>query len=287
MTKHDHHTVPKYYFKGFAIPDEPAFVWEYQRKGFFRPTTPSGKGNPVKRALSKASVITDFYGDVEDHLADREAAAKPVIEKIRTSSTSPRITTAEKEQLTDYIGLMMRRTTTGDQRTTSTWPTVLAKLRPQLERVIAAFAYAGRFEEAIKLQKQLDEYCKAMPREIRQESLKQPYVQVRARIIELTWQFLTTDRPKFLTSDNPVRFPEPEGLGHPWAFLLLPLSSTIALLASTSEFTTGFHLPTNEDRMVTRVSEEQVATLNHLSMTGAKKYVYYHAAEGWIAQSFA
>jgi len=285
--KHHHHTVPKFYLKGFSIPDDPAFIWEYHRTNQFLPGHRRDKHNPVKRALSKASVITNYYGTIEDDLAEREEAAKPIIEKIRTSDASPRITQQEKEQLSDYIGLMIKRTTTGEQRTTSTWPTVMKKLRPQFERDIATFAYYGRFSDARKLQEVLDEFNHGMPTDLRHTSIKMPFGQVSTRIISLTWQFFTTTEPSFLTSDNPVRFPEHEGIGHPLAFLLFPISSTITLLASTQEFAALFSMPTEDDRSTASVSAAQVATLNHLTITGAQKYVYYHAAEEWITQSFA
>jgi hypothetical protein len=67
----------------------------------------------------------------------------------------------------------------------------------------------------------------------------------------------------------------------------LPISSTITLLASTPEFATLFKMPTAADGTASAVTTEQVGTLNHLTITGAEKYVYYHAAERWITESFA
>ncbi len=106
-------------------------------------------------------------------------------------------------------------------------------------------------------------------------------------MIDFTWQFLTTNQASFVTCDNPVRYPEHEGIGHDLGFVLLPISSTITLLASTTLFAQLFQMPTGNDRSTTHVSEQQVATLNHLTITGARKYVYAHAAQEWITQSFA
>ena len=102
--KHDHHTTPRYYLKAFGIPTEPAFIWQYQRGKPYHPGTRGDRHNPVKRPLKKAGVITDYYGPYEDHLAQREAAATPIIEKLRTTqSQGARLTASEKKQLTDYI----------------------------------------------------------------------------------------------------------------------------------------------------------------------------------------
>ncbi len=283
--KHHHHTVPKYYLKGFADSTAPAFIWEYHRGKPFHPGSRADRCNPVRRPLRKASVIIDYYGEREDTLAQREEAAKPIIEKIRTATT-PLITQGEKEQLTDYISLLIKRTTAGEQRTTGLWPEVIKKLRPQFERDIQALAYNGRFSDAHHLSKDLDQWTHGMPTDLRQTSVIQAFEQVKQRIIELTWQFLTSTTPAFLTSDNPVRFPEPEGLAHPLAFLLLPISSTITLLASTNEFATLFGLPTGHDRSTSAVTD-QIPTLNTLTITGAHHYLYSHAANREVATSFA
>ena len=110
---------------------------------------------------------------------------------------------------------------------------------------------------------------------------------MRQRIIDLDWTFITAPTPSFLTSDNPVRFPESEGLGHPLAFLMFPISTTMTLLASTDLLVTTFTLPkAHDDRASTSASEHQIAVLNHLTITGAYEYLYSHEATPTIARNF-
>jgi hypothetical protein len=288
-TKHDHHTTPRYYLKAFRIPNEPAFIWQYQRGKPYNPGTRGDRHNPVKRALKKAGVISDYYGPHEDHLEQREAAATPLIERLRATHTSSALlTTSEKEQLTDYIGLLIKRTTAGEERTTQIWPNVLKNLRPRLERFMAELAYNGRFKDAHTINKILAEYAHGMPPDLRQSTITQPYDQVRKRIIELRWTFLTASDDVFITSDNPVRWPEHEGLGHECAFLNLPISTRITLFAGTTAASTLFGFPqATTDCASTPVTPDQAAILNHLTITGAHQYLYAREASEDLTRSRA
>lgn len=288
--KHHHHTAPEYYLKAFRIPDDPTRIWEYQRGKPYNPGHRSDYHNPIKRALKKASVKIDYYGAYEDTLATLEEAALPVIEKLRTTPTptqGPLLTPAEKEQLTEYLGLFMKRTTAREERLPSVWNTVRPQVLIKLERDITNLMNQGRFTKARELQEEKRKYEAGMPEELRQRSTIEPYNRVRSRIIELRWTFLTTPTPALLTSDNPVRYPEHEGLGHDLAFLTMPWSTTIALFASTPQAAALFALPSAEHDCASRtVTADQVAILNHLTITGAHQYLYSHRADEDTAGSF-
>lgn len=288
--KHNHHTTPRYYLKGFRIPDQPAYIWQYHRGTPYQPGHRSDRHNPVKRALKKAGTITDYYGTYEDDLEEREACATPIIERLRATphdTITPLLTQADKAQLTDYIGLLMKRTTARDERTPNIWKTVLAQQHTTLDQMQRDLAYAGRFTDARKIDEIRHEYDAGIPEEIRRRSILMPFDRVRSRIIELRWAFLTTPTPALLTSDNPVRYPEHEGLGHDLAFLTIPWSTTITLFASTHQAAALFTLPSADHDCASRtVTPEQVATLNHLTITGAHQYLYSHRADEDTATSF-
>jgi hypothetical protein len=286
--KHDHHTTPRYYLKAFSIPTEPAFIWQYQRGKPFNPGTRGDRHNPVKRPLKKAGVIKDYYGTHEDDLERREATATPLIQRLRTTRASdPLLSTTEKEQLTDYIGLLIKRTTTGEERTIQIWPNVLKNLRPRLERLMAELAYNGRFKDAQTINKLLAEYSHGMPPDLRQSTVTQPYDQVSKRIIELHWTFLTAADDVFITSDNPVRWPEHEGLGHECAFVHLPISPRVTLFAGTTAASTLFGFPqASNDCARAAITPDQGAILNHLTITGAHRYLYARDASEELTRSF-
>ncbi len=284
--KHDHHTAPRYYLSAFRIPNEPAFIWEYHRGTPYNPGPPGKNRNPVKRALKKASVKTDYYGNYEDDLATREEAAKPILEKLRTTPPNePRLTTTEKATLTDYIGLFMKRTTAREEQLPSIWKTVRPKVNIELEHAITTLMNQGNFAKARELQDEKKKYEQGVPDEIRQRSIIEPYNLVRDRILNLNWTFLATP-PVLITSDNPVRFPEHEGLGHFLAFLTFPISPTLTLFAGTKNATELLELPTaSNDCSTATATDHQARVLNHLTITGAHKYLYSHEATEDIANS--
>lgn len=283
--KHDHHTAPRYYLSAFSIPDEPAFIWEYQRGTPYNPGPPGKSRNPVKRALKKASVKTDYYGNYEDDLARREEAAKPVLEKLRTTPTEPRLTPTEKATLTDYIGLFIKRTTAREERLPDIWKTVRPQQIIKLEQAITTLMNQGAFTKARELQDEKKKYEQGVPDEIRQRSTIEPYNLVRNRILNFHWTFLTTP-PVLITSDNPVRYPEHEGLGHHLGFITFPISPALTLLAGTKDASDLLELPTaTTDCGTATATDHQAKVLNHLTITGAHKYLYSHEATEDIANS--
>jgi hypothetical protein len=125
-----------------------------------------------------------------------------------------------------------------------------------------------------------------VPYEIRQRSTIEPYDLVRDRIINFNWTFLATP-PVLITSDNPVRYPEHEGLGHFLGFLNFPISPTLTLLAGTKDATDLLELPTaSTDCGTASASDHQAAILNHLTITGAHRYLYSPEASEELSRTF-
>lgn len=287
--KRDHHTSPAHYLKAWTIPEEPTRLWEYHRGTPYNPGHRADYHNPVKRALRKASVITNYYGPYENHLEAREQAAQPLIDRLRTlppTNSTPLLTAGEKATITDYIGLFMKRTTAREERLGQLWKTVRPSETIKFEHTVTQLMNQGDFTRARELRDLLREYEAGMPQSIRQRSTIEPYNRVRNCIIELHWTFLTTT-PVLLTSDNPIRYPEHEGLGHHLAFLTFPISTTMTLLAATDAFTTLIDLPrAGTGCGTTSTTEHQEAVLNHLTITGAHRYVYSHEAKEETARNF-
>lgn len=284
--KHDHHTVPRLYLKGFRIPHEPAFIWEYHRGTPFTPGRRADRHNPVRRALKAASVKIGYYGQYEDDLAEREERVKHLLERARTGSTQGALLTSDEKALfTDYIGLMIKRTTAGEERTKALWPAVFSQQRPFLEQLRRTAADHGRFTDALAITRLIDQYDNGMPDDLRQRTVTIPYNKLRQRIIDLPWTFLTTTG-SFITSDNPVRWPEHEGLGHEYAFLTIPISTSTALFAGPPQAATLFNLPINsQDCGTAAIDSVQTMTINHLTITGAYQYVYSHECSEDIART--
>ena len=289
--KRRHHTAPEYYLKAFRIPHERAFLWEYHRGTPFNPGRPGKDRNPVKRALSKASVKIDYYGPYEDSLEQLEAAALPVIDKLRTTrenTAGPLLTPPEKATLTDYIGLFMKRTTAREQRLPDIWKVVRPQELIKIEHAITLLMNHGDFTNARKLQEEKKKFERdEVPTELRQRSTIEPYNLVRQAINKLPWTFLRTSTPSLLTSDNPVQFPEREGLAHALAFLTFPISTTVTLFIGEDAVRDLFTLPLlTEDCDSAPLTKDQANILNHLTITAAHKYVYSHEASEETVRNF-
>lgn len=287
--KHNHHTTPRYYLKGFRIPSEPPYIWQYQRGKPYNPGHRADHHNPVKRPLKTAGVIKDYYGAYEDQLAKREEQATPLIERLRTSNTSttPLLNHHEKEQLTDYIGLLIKRTTAREARLPGIWKNVMDRERPRLIELIAlrlTLADQGRFSEALQISAALAPYEQGMPADLMQQTILRPFERVSERIPNLYWTIaIAPPHHHYITSDNPVRFPH-EGINDTHAFLTLPLSTSVSLIAAAAP---ALNLPRAEQDCTTiQAAPEQVDTLNHLTITGAHHYLYSHEANEHLAQSF-
>src|ERR1700733_6730174 len=111
--KHEHHTVPAFYLKGFVIRKGEKFIWVYKRGQQFKPAageiTPNPrkeKNNPYKDTIRRACVERDFYANpnavdkefefYENQLELLERPAISVLTKIRSLQT---ISSDEKREL--------------------------------------------------------------------------------------------------------------------------------------------------------------------------------------------
>jgi hypothetical protein len=152
---------------------------------------------------------------------------------------------------------------------------------------MAWLAYHGRFKDAQTVNHLLAEYAQGMPIELRQSSVTLPFDQVKMRILDFRWTFLTSAEDVFITSDDPVRWPEHEGFGHECAFLHLALSPRMTLFAGTTAASSLFSFPQGAtDCASAAVTAHQAEILNHLTITGADQYLYSHEASEHLSLSF-
>jgi hypothetical protein len=267
----DQHLTPRFYLRGFADPNEPAFIWQYYRGRLFHPGEPRRNRNPVKRSLKKAGVIPNYYPDIEDELRDFEEAGKPIIEKIRRAtrgSSGPIITTAEKHAFVSYVGNLHKRVTAREARTKPMWDKSVAQF--PWERLQLDLANLGRFADALKLDQLRELFEQAMPNPIRQKTIVMEYDRTAKKLREMTWRFLVADTSDaFVTSDNPVY------LG-PTSFFV-PLASHVALLGQMSG---------PDDCTVFPIDAAGVQQCNGVTIGEAEEYVYSSEPNQSVVDAF-
>lgn len=265
------HLTPKFYLKGFADPNEPAFIWQYYRGRAFNPGEPRDDRNPVKRSLRRAGVIPNYYPDIEDELTAFEVAGKPIIEKIRTATPTTAgmlITQAEKHAFVDYIGNLHKRVTNREKRVKPMWEKVLREF--DWDGLQREYASRGQFAAALKVDQLRTVYEQGMPDPVRQKSILIPYDKVAGKLRSMTWRFLVASAPDaFVTSDDPVY------LGSTSIFV--PLAKHVALLAQMSG---------PDDCTVHSVNAATVEHCNGVTIGEADEYVYAHEASQWIVDTF-
>jgi hypothetical protein len=265
------HTTPKFYLKGFADPNEPAFIWQYNRGRAFNPGHRGDRHNPVKRSLRKAGVIPNYYPDIEDELTAFEEAGRPIIEKIRkatSATTGAVITITEKNEFVDYIGNLHKRVTKREKRVKPLWEKVVREF--QWDQMQRDLANRGRFADALKLDQMRTIFTQGMPDQVRQKSILIPYNLLAAKLRGMTWRFLVATAPDtFVTSDDPVYIGTTS--------IFAPLAAHVALLAEMSG---------PDDCTVHPISAAALEQCNGVTIGLADDHLYSNLPSQWVADTF-
>jgi len=220
------HYIPQYYLDGFSDSPTSSNIWVYEKDSnrIFRTTTKT-VANENRR----------WPKSVEAYLANQvEAPAKSVLEKIRNRKP---IMQGDKDVLSAYMVVMLKRVPRGLERTKTNAPDVLeqtfASLNIDILRLISehpskASILQNRLQE---LQSLKLKYQSEFPMEVWYDNLTpDSSPRLLAILPAMTWIFLSSDkRQPFLTNDNPVFFFESLGIGRPESEISFPISSTIAL----------------------------------------------------------
>ena len=264
------HYIPQYYLEGFSDLPISSNVWVYE-KGSSRifKTTIKTVANENKR----------WTQSVEAYLANKvEAPANPVLDKIRNRQP---IIQSDKEVLSAYMVVMLKRVPRGLQRTKANAPKVLnqifASLNSEILKIIKEHPskysiLEGRLQELPSLK---SKYENEFPLELWYNNLTPDNTpRLLALLPAMTWIFLTAEkRQPFLTNDNPVFFFESLGVGRPESEITFPISSTIALWATWRK---------NLVEGYATAKYAVIREINKRTASAATKYVYYSIAAPWV-----
>jgi len=263
------HYVPQYYLKGFSQ-NNGKYIWVYDKKD----------GVKFPTQVKSIANITGFYSkEVERYLANTiERPANTVLTKIRQFE---RIEQRDKEVLSEYMAVMIKRVPKGLQRLEEVAPSIIRKLFAELTEELSQIALDRQenkdvAERRIKnIEAILKKYSKDPPKEIWLENIppeRSPIVV--ATLNGMTWRFLVSkNESEFLTSDNPLFFFSSIGIRKPISEVLFPIAKNIPLWATWKT-----QLPEG----LINTTSQAVKEMNRRTTSYATRYLFKSKDEDWI-----
>lgn len=263
------HYIPKYYLKGFTDLQKPSNIWVYEK----------GSTRIFSTTIEKVAIENNRWPkDTEEYLANViEDPANPVLEKIRNCQA---ITQDDKDVLSAYIVLMLKRVPKGLERMKEIAPEVadevFENVESSIQRLLVKYPEKRSILEA-HLQKLPDyklEYEKEFPMEVYYNNLTPNSTPGILDVLRsMKWTFLISNGQPFLASDNPVFYFESLGLGNSTSELSFPISSDITLLTTWRK---------NILEGYVAIKENILREINRRTASIATKYIYYSQKVQWV-----
>jgi uncharacterized protein DUF4238 len=267
-----HHYVPQRYLKNFQARGRPGFIWLYDKQ----------PGKPRLAAIAQVAQSKEFYSpETEDVLArEVERPANAVIAKLINNDA---LSSAERFELTFYIGTMLKRVPFRRRKAMEMYPKVLDDTVARVRRQIIELAGTLSDVDPELVARRLHEVDAARakfehtpPTEI-VEQVREPWPSeaMLDAIYRMTWRVLISRGPTyFITTDNPAFFFGGYGLGTPEAELTFPLSTTHALHGCSQRA---------ESYLVFLSAPEQfVREVNRRLASAAERLAFYHEPTSWL-----
>ncbi len=261
------HYIPKYYLKGFCNPDGKIFRYE------------KGSNKVICTSIENVAQEKGFYSkSTENDLANQvEAPANALLSQLRQRQM---IAPGDKTVLAEYMANMMKRVPRGWERARKAVSGIVDSGLRQLDEEFRDRIKANP-DKRYELEKRWQELRAHMaeweddpPREIWYYALQ---LKKTPRVVEtisrLVWEFYTSEPPVFLTSDNPVFYPEAIGIGSARAVVSFPMSSNIALEA-TNLVSRGLTFYA--------ASRDRVQQINQRTVQAATHYVFHCEEAQWV-----
>ena len=254
------HYVPQHYLRGFSIPGDRVFIYE--------------KGNTNIRCtnVKNAAVEGGFYSDeIEIELnAKIETPANNLLDQLRGGEI---ISSENKLILAEYMVSMMKRTPKGWLRLENKASQIADKVFKETEEYIRNCIRESPHERDIWerrwlfFMKYIEEWKVNPSRDVWYSILHaNKSLKVIETLSKLVWIFYRSEKPVFLTSDNPVFYPEAIGIGKAVSEVSFPISSAIALEA-TNLVSCGMTFYSANEAIVQRI--------NRRTVQNATRYIFH------------
>jgi tryptophan synthase alpha chain len=289
--KHNHHFLPKLLLKGFVIKKDKPFIWVYQRG---QPYNPGGNrynhrekltNNPYLDTIKNAGAEMDFYSDSnEDGIKDSETTENKlmlleqqhdrILDKLRACKT---ITDEEKEHFSSYIVLMLRRVPAGRELSKKLITT--KGLYEPTKELFQKLNWPDTPETRAYIKQHVESKAEHENYQIsghNKITLDSPNSRMIEELKKMVWTFYVAREPYvFLTSDNPVFFPDTIGIAgnKNLSELSFPISTNVALVASWNK--------TQKEGFV-EATPHIVKDINRRTISKTSRYVYFSKNADWV-----
>lgn len=267
-----HHYIPQRYLEGFADPQHPTRIWQFDKKlGLF-----SGASASIKKIAQER----DFYPpDTETQLNKKvELPANNVIEKLRNGAS---LTDSDRIPLAIYMATMMYRVPAKRQRAYDSLPEVLSGTIDRYKRIVDAalnkneindLTAAMRIAEADSLYLRFAED----PPEEAIEQIRTPWPsrELTQILLNMNWYLIRSTGPSyFVTSDNPMFTFDCWGVTHRHSEFTFPLARDLALFGTWQSV---------KKRSNPDTAQNLVKEANRRIISAAHRFIFSHQPAEWI-----
>jgi hypothetical protein len=268
------HFVPQAYLRHFQIPEQPDFVWLYDKQDCA----------PHPASISKVAQSRDYYSPkTEEELARLvEAPANNAMERL---SRREQLNAVDRWNLAYYICTTLKRVPRRRRKTQEMYPEVLAATMAEVRTEFHEMAQKVQTLDPAWEERRLAElnaienrYSSEPPQAV-VDQMRDPWPtkEMVDAVYQMAWRVLASSGPQgFITSDNPVFMFDCFGLVQEQAEISFPLSPAMVLHGCWQ----------GERRSLTfmRASQRLVREFNRRMASETERFAFCHEEEPWLPQ---
>ena len=265
------HYLPQHYLRSFATPDDPHYIWMYDK------TSKEFKRLPIQNVAQSS----EFYSE-EDERALSENIEQPAQAPLEQLGKGQQVDVRGRLAVTIYLESMIKRVphirNNMLEKAPQTKVKLLARIRgnPELLELLVLRLNLTR-EEVLHLIEQWEQTFDSKPLSERDDIIRRQWssLAVLECILSMTWRVIRADDSHhFLTGDNPVFFHKEYGLQPPDGEFSFPLSSDVALHGSWQG--------SRGELLFDRAKPEHVKEIDRRAIVAAVRFVFCHEKASWV-----
>jgi hypothetical protein len=265
------HYIPQFYLKGFSEGPASPFIWTYWQ----------GTGRKFRPNIRKIAQENDYFTDKTERFLAQiiEGPTKSVLEKIKNyEAISPK----DKKTLSDFMSVLIKSVPHGRNHAIRTFienfdnifDDICSQLLSQIDENPAKREIVKKRIEQVKT---IQKENRIEAKDIWENFIPPSNDSVVSDIINImTWLFLVSKEPTFLTSDNPIFWFESIGVGKPHSEISFPISPQVTLWATwRGDINDGYVL----------ISDRIVHEINRRTIDFAQNFIFSSIPEEWISKA--
>ena len=264
-----HHYLPQHYLRCFSTPDNPDYIWMYDK------SSKEFKRLPIQNVAQSS----EFYSE-EDERALSEKIEQPAQAPLKQLRKGQQVDVRGRLAVTFYLESMIKRVPHIRNSMLEIAPQAKANLLAEIRGNPESLASRSNLTQAQVLH-QIDQWEHEFDsnRLSGRDDLIRRQWSTRALIeciFSMTWRVIRADGSHhFLTGDNPVFFDKGYGLKPPYGEFSFPLSSDVALHGSWQGPSAGL--------LFVQSNPALVKEINRRVIFNAERFVFYHEKASWVS----